>query len=537
MPQTYPCSWLEERDGIYVAYRCNKNPTILTDEFVTLLARIAVVRRRLMIERYQDIIQHTHEWFAEKGLTMDITDLEGTVAPTVLDDTNNTNDAYRNMDTLRKEVHLIKKLREVISVLPVLGFNSSAYDIPLIKKWLFPRLVSYAGGDTTRIQFVKKSINRYASLYARAGDSGLSFLDIMHYLAPGFNLDHFIRSFASSESQDRLGDKSVFPYEYIDNFDHLSETSLPPYEAFYSRLWNGNILDLDYRRFKSEGGESTGRAAPATGQEVYARLLEQWATQGWRTIGDYLRYYNIQDVGPFLEGVIAYSHQLRAQGVDMVRDAISLPGLAKHILSYVPARMLHYISNPYIYEEIRCNEVGGQSIIFTRRNDEDHPYVKGFNANSLYLYCLGEGQFVGQPIIYKEDGEYLSRAESESLQGSCRPYGRDSKEAERYLTYYGDFILHPMGVIMTRQYSIRLTRGERAALTERYATHDIPQMAVPYRLIVDGYYETTVDNETVVGLGRRQRHVIEFDGRYWHTCSCRAGMYSRRRLRGNYMLQ
>ena len=532
-----PCSWLEHRDGIYVAYSCNKNPTSLIDEFVTVLGQIAVTRKRLMIERYQDVIEHIHQWFAEKGLTVEITDLEGTVAPTVLDDRDTSNnDAHRNMDTLRKEIHLLRKLRQFISVLPILGFNSSAYDIPLIKRWLFPRLLTYCGGDTSRIQFVKKSINRYASLYARAGDSGLSFLDVMHYLAPGFNLDQFIRSFASSESRDCLGDKSVFPYEYIDTFDRLSETALPPYEAFYSRLRNGNMLDLDYRWFKSEGGESTGRPAPATGEEVYERLQEQWTTHGWRTVGDYLRYYNIQDVGPFLEGVLAYSTQLRERGVDMVRDGISLPGLAKHILlSYVLARTLHYISSPYIYEEICRNEVGGQSIIFTRRNDDDHPFVKGYDANSLYLYCLGEGQFVGSPIIYTEkDGGFLCRADNESLQGSRRLYGRDSKEAERYLKYYDDYILQAMGISMTRQYAIRLTRYERATLTDRYATHEIPQQAVSYRIIVDGYYETTeIDG---VGLDRRRRHVVEFDGCYWHGCSCRAGMHTNRRLRGGYML-
>ena len=128
----------------------------------------------------------------------------------------------------------------------------------------------------------------------RGENSGLPFLDIMHYLAPGFNLDHFIRSFASSDSREHLGDKSVFPYEYIDNFDRLSETSLPLYEAFYSRLCNGNILDLEYTQYKVEGGDSMGRAAPATGQEVY-----QWIDRGWCTVGDYLHYFNIQDVGPF----------------------------------------------------------------------------------------------------------------------------------------------------------------------------------------------------------------------------------------------
>ena len=154
----------------------------------------------------------------------------------------------------------------------------------------------------------------------------------------------------------------------------------------------------------------------------------------------------------------------------MVNDAISLPGLAKHILmSYVPLRTLQYIAHPYSYEEIRRNEVGAQSIIFTRRNDAKHPYVKGFDANFLYLCCLGEGQFVGHPIIYRERGHYIMRTEDEQLEatGSRRIYGRDSKEAESYLTFFDDFVLQPRGVTMTRQYPIWLTRGEKAVLTER----------------------------------------------------------------------
>ena len=96
-----------------------------------------------------------------------------------------------------------------------------------------------------------------------------------------------------------------------------------------------------------------------------------------------------------------YAKEMRTKKVNVVRDGISLPGLAKQILmKHVPYRSLYYINNPEVYYTIRRNEVGGQSIIFTRKNNPQHPYVKGFDANSLYLYCLGEGQYTGQPVIY-----------------------------------------------------------------------------------------------------------------------------------------
>ena len=40
--------------------------------------------------------------------------------------------------------------------------------------------------------------------------------------------------------------KGVYPYDYVDRLDRLSETQLPPKEAFYSRLSGDNISDEDY---------------------------------------------------------------------------------------------------------------------------------------------------------------------------------------------------------------------------------------------------------------------------------------------------
>ena len=40
--------------------------------------------------------------------------------------------------------------------------------------------------------------------------------------------------------------KGVYPYDYMDSLDRLSETKLPPKEAFYSRLNKSHISDEDY---------------------------------------------------------------------------------------------------------------------------------------------------------------------------------------------------------------------------------------------------------------------------------------------------
>ena len=41
--------------------------------------------------------------------------------------------------------------------------------------------------------------------------------------------------------------KSVYPYEYMDNWERFDETSLPNKESFYSNLNMENIEDIDYR--------------------------------------------------------------------------------------------------------------------------------------------------------------------------------------------------------------------------------------------------------------------------------------------------
>ena len=40
--------------------------------------------------------------------------------------------------------------------------------------------------------------------------------------------------------------KGVYPYEYMDSWERLNETSLPDKEAFYSELNSEDITDKDY---------------------------------------------------------------------------------------------------------------------------------------------------------------------------------------------------------------------------------------------------------------------------------------------------
>ena len=45
--------------------------------------------------------------------------------------------------------------------------------------------------------------------------------------------------------------KGVYPYDYVDSVDKLAESSLPPKEAFYSRLNDEEITNEDYEHAKT----------------------------------------------------------------------------------------------------------------------------------------------------------------------------------------------------------------------------------------------------------------------------------------------
>ena len=149
--------------------------------------------------------------------------------------------------------------------------------------------------ETSDIQFIKKQ-SRYVSVSVTSlagveitldGGSkfrGIQFLDLMQYLAPGFSLDDFIRSFGSGKENEQ---KSYFPFEFMDSFDKLyTVTSLPPYDSFHSHLRNVNALNSEFLKFclKNNFDEETGKRIevnkrPKAGEEKYKDMLHLLAVE------------------------------------------------------------------------------------------------------------------------------------------------------------------------------------------------------------------------------------------------------------------
>ena len=110
--------------------------------------------------------------------------------------------------------------------LPVLGFNSSKYDVCLVRKQLFTQ----SGLENNKSHFVIKKNNSYTCISTPT----LKFLDASNYLAAGTSYDSFLKSYDTNIR------KSFFPYEWLDDYAKLQYPNIPPYEAFYSKLKTAN---------------------------------------------------------------------------------------------------------------------------------------------------------------------------------------------------------------------------------------------------------------------------------------------------------
>ena len=67
-------------------------------------------------------------------------------------------------------------------------------------------------------------------------------------LSSNLKIDEFVnlRKYYSGNQLSLLLRKGVYPYDYVDCLKKLDEKSLPPKEAFYSKLTGVGITDEDY---------------------------------------------------------------------------------------------------------------------------------------------------------------------------------------------------------------------------------------------------------------------------------------------------
>ena len=326
-------------------------------------------------------------------------------------DNTENDDKEKPDDTIGK---LLIKLEGYLSQLPVIGFNSGKYDINLIKPYFIKYFVGTEEGgnkkpttvviDADRVfedeketdsdddddgpfNFVVKRNNNFMCISTET----LKFLDIVNYLAPGFSYSKYLAAYKVKET------KGFFCYEYIKNLDNLNETQLPPHSAFFSSLKNTNIS-----------------------VDEYALCQRVWVEEGMSTLKDFLVWYNNKDVVPFLKALKKQVKFYADLGVDMFKEAISVPGVTlKYLFKTLPPGVHFSLCSKRdadLHRTIRDNIVGGPSIIFHRYHEKGQTFIrgnkdkvvqgiKGYDANALYLWSLTQQMPTDFPVIRSsEDG-------------------------------------------------------------------------------------------------------------------------------------
>ena len=250
---------------------------------------------------------------------------------------------------------------------PVLGFNSGHYDLKLIRQHFIPLLAqdpgTFAAEKNGRIMFINTP--------------KFKFLDVLNYLGPGITYEKWVKTYGATLA------KSWLPYEWFDSPDKLDFPGLPPYMAWYSKLKGEYVLTL----------------------KEYGDCHRIFKERGMQTFGDWLEYYNNLDVAPFLEALQKMKEFYTSLGIDILKDAVSLPGVSeKYILrktlqprwGYKPPEL--YSPNKEAYAMLKAAVVGGPSLVFTRKHVagetriRSHQYedarlcrrILGYDANSLY---------------------------------------------------------------------------------------------------------------------------------------------------------
>ena len=293
---------------------------------------------------------------------------------------------------LPEDVHLLAKkyqraIAEWCDQVPVVGFNSGKYDLNLIKKHFVERLTN--GGEHVK---VGRKANRTIFLV----NSNYRFLDIMNYLAPGTSYDKWVKAYGCTAQT-----KSWFPYEWFDSPDKLDYPSLPDYPAWYSRQTGAYLLTL----------------------REWHECKRTFDERGMHTFSDWLRYYNNLDVAPFVEALVKMRDFYTARGVDIFKDAVSLPGVSLQYLlrgtlssgsGGVNAPILHAPSRE-AYDMLKASVIGGPSIVFTRYHEagvtkiRSHQYddddarlckrILGYDANALYLSTMKKEMPCGKESV------------------------------------------------------------------------------------------------------------------------------------------
>ena len=214
----------------------------------------------------------------------------------------------------------------------------------------------------------------------------IRFIDSFKFMAA--SLDSLVKNlpkdsfknltdFVKGDRLNLLLRKGVFPYDWFDNFDRLSNTELPPKESFHSILNDSGISEEDYQH----------------AQKV-------WETFKMKTMRDYHDLY--------LESDVLLPSDVFENFRDVCMENYHLdpafyytaPGLAWDACLKINKVKLELLTDYEMLMMVEKGIRGGVSMISTRYGKANNPYMKDydpdlptkyisyFDANNLYGWAM-----------------------------------------------------------------------------------------------------------------------------------------------------
>lgn len=283
---------------------------------------------------------------------------------------------------------------------PVVLHNLSNYDLHIICKSL-----SY---DDLEIRIIPNSEEKYITLSKKVAHKfEVRFIDSFRFM--GFSLDKLAKDLCKEQfketalhfGNDKLETvtcKGVFPYEYIDSWSKLNETSLPSIDKFFSSLTKSNISDVEYNH-----------------------ALKVWDMFSVKSMGEYSDIYLKTDV-LLLSDIFQNFRSLCMKHYDLDPAwYFTAPGLSFDACLKMTKIQLELLTDYEQYLMIENGIRGGISQCPTRfceannkyvcdENSDivDPNYIMYFDINNLYGYALV------QNLPYK-DFQWLSKEEVDSF--------------------------------------------------------------------------------------------------------------------------
>lgn len=210
------------------------------------------------------------------------------------------NAVFHEYKSLWRYKNYIKSIRQ----LPIFGFNSGKFDLPVISGPLFNIL-------TERGE--KPNIIKKGSSYFSVETSQFIFKDVLSFTAP-CGLDKFLRSWQAPQV------KSIWPYSFFGSVEEIQNCrKFPEYECFQNQLNPKKTPSIeDYERAKAEFERR--------------QKLNSGDPEKMETMVDWLRYYNELDVSPLIRAIENCFASYKKYFHVRPYQAYSLPSLASQAM-------------------------------------------------------------------------------------------------------------------------------------------------------------------------------------------------------------